>query len=56
MADGIDEAGRLPSGATPMKNPIVTTAVATMTRAAGCECDDRELTEMVRGRTKPLAI
>ena len=46
----------LPSGATPMKNPNVTTAAATMTRAAGCECDESEVTEMVRGKTKPLAI
>lgn len=39
-----------------MKNPTVTKAAAMMTRVAGCECDEMEVTEMVRGKTKPLAI
>jgi hypothetical protein len=43
-------------GATPMKNPNVTKAAAIKTFAVGEVCVWSEDTNIVRGRTRPLAI
>ena len=46
----------LPIGATPRRNPKVTIAAAAKTRTEGRECVCSEDTNIVRGRTMPLAI
>jgi hypothetical protein len=56
LDDGIDDTGRLPSGMTPMKNPMVTRPAAIVTRVAWRGWNLVGVTAMVKGKTRPLAI
>ena len=52
----MDMAGTDVNGATPTRNPIVTTPAAAKVRKVGVERVCTEETRIVRGRTRPLAI